>query len=911
MILLLQAHREYYPGIPFMPWHYGTPTIEHFFGLCRSFIPDFTFSQLVDIYKHAELRQHLLATGQFNYRREKDSNNGYSFDPWINGLTESELTNLKLIPAPGDINNAISIGWNEAAAASRLCGISPPQLPLSPSDLPRFLQNDYGDSLRVSQAQGTHVSQPTADPALESDNEHNLEPSGPQNTGIVHIATSNQSASGGIAGIRPSAQLESNSQKHVAEAVFRVAQSSAIDKEIAETEESLLDAQQHAFSSDEALDNTAGRMSLRYLLNTDTMAQSLANKSPPPSTFLPVGYPEVLPTWKHLANFRESCTAATNVNSEWIRNSKPNPKYSSGHFSPNAASHQLTNEINGSETLRAGTATQKSRYQRWTHRGERLATAIGCELSKSLQDLPVPNVESAGISELTPMERGSLVIMNGQDGFYLGEVLGIYCAGATSGRHDSFTDATTAKGLSYLSLKVFVQANKLNLFQHRIEAISLFTHAPASDLVYLLHGVKLTENGDKETYSLPGNDNAWPRSLRGPDETLDIVGVVMLGIVTGGLIVRPDIDDHKQRRFLESFELYPQIWFSLSTDHNPTRKDFTIDVVHRLASRARGSDLMINGVATEHPEIEQTFLSALTFHNASQRRSGRIPRWESIYTGLDLLHVIAGLKYEPVPHRLMGNCPMIHLACKPTNPGGVRWLLNVVLEAVIEASSVRTKVELEESWNKSELSRGDCGSVFEEGSLSYRFGPWHNGTVKKKDAVTQTSGLEHEDWPSNTLISGLQELYAGTVETNRFQETPPHVCRSHMYMPTSEATGHYSPSHETASVDCSMPGGLFLPSGLQANEPRNSPPLSDTETRSNGQSSNPELYLDDHSEHPSRLERDIISEFIPPNKNGVQAAHVDWFDLIMSEEGNELPDLSDWRDVHTGQTPPLWQIDYC
>ncbi|KAG8731677.1 hypothetical protein FRC11_002974, partial [Ceratobasidium sp. 423] len=131
------------------------------------------------------------------------------------------------------------------------------------------------------------------------------------------------------------------------------------------------------------------------------------------------------------------------------------------------------------------------------------------------------------------------------------------------------------------------------------------------------------------------------------DETLDISGVVMLGIVTGGPVVRPDVDDHKQRQFLESFELYPQIWFLLTPDRNPIHNDFAIDFVHRLASRAGGSDLMIRGVAMEHLEIEQAFLSVPIFHNASQRGSGRIPRWEPMYTGFDLLRLIAGLKYEP------------------------------------------------------------------------------------------------------------------------------------------------------------------------------------------------------------------------------------------------------------------------
>lgn len=40
---------------------------------------------------------------------------------------------------------------------------------------------------------------------------------------------------------------------------------------------------------------------------------------------------------------------------------------------------------------------------------------------------------------------------------YLGKVKGIYRYGAVSGRHESFTDAETVDGLSYLTLEVYEQ----------------------------------------------------------------------------------------------------------------------------------------------------------------------------------------------------------------------------------------------------------------------------------------------------------------------------------------------------------------------------------------------------------------------------------------------------------------------
>jgi hypothetical protein len=118
--------------------------------------------------------------------------------------------------------------------------------------------------------------------------------------------------------------------------------------------------------------------------------------------------------------------------------------------------------------------------------------------------------------------------------WYLGEVIGIYRYGSTSGKHESYTEAETLDNLSYLSLRVFkqvnnffvesgcflifvLQAGSLNLFCHEQESdkiggspLHLFTHAPVSEFIYLLSGVKLGVSG-KGTYSLPGDDIGWPR----------------------------------------------------------------------------------------------------------------------------------------------------------------------------------------------------------------------------------------------------------------------------------------------------------------------------------------------------------------------------------------------------------------
>ncbi|KAJ7052712.1 hypothetical protein C8F01DRAFT_1331915 [Mycena amicta] len=140
LILLMLAHLEYYPDVPFMPWHHGTHFLEHFFGIARSFMPDFSFGQLIEMYKHILIRQRILSSGQFSTKREKDSNNGYIFDFVDSGLKPEEIAALKDIPSRADIDRACDTAWIEAAAlASQFGKMQIPTLPLQVSDLhPQF-----------------------------------------------------------------------------------------------------------------------------------------------------------------------------------------------------------------------------------------------------------------------------------------------------------------------------------------------------------------------------------------------------------------------------------------------------------------------------------------------------------------------------------------------------------------------------------------------------------------------------------------------------------------------------------------------------------------------------------------------------------------------------------------------------
>ncbi|KAJ7312625.1 hypothetical protein DFH08DRAFT_1044287 [Mycena albidolilacea] len=139
-ILLILAHLEYYPTVPFTPWQYGSHFLEHFYGITRSFITEFTFGQLIQMKKHITFRQRILSTGKFIPKKEKDSDNGYSFEFPDAGLTVEEIAALKAVPSCAEFNRVCETAWKEAAAlASQFCGMGIPSIPLNSDNIhPRF-----------------------------------------------------------------------------------------------------------------------------------------------------------------------------------------------------------------------------------------------------------------------------------------------------------------------------------------------------------------------------------------------------------------------------------------------------------------------------------------------------------------------------------------------------------------------------------------------------------------------------------------------------------------------------------------------------------------------------------------------------------------------------------------------------
>ena len=110
------AYGKYYRNHPFCPWIMGTGFVEHFFGLSRSLLPDFSYAELLKMVKHIMLRQKLLLSGNFNDKRERKSQSGYILDYDASPLTEEELLKARVTLTTVQINQLVDIGHREADA---------------------------------------------------------------------------------------------------------------------------------------------------------------------------------------------------------------------------------------------------------------------------------------------------------------------------------------------------------------------------------------------------------------------------------------------------------------------------------------------------------------------------------------------------------------------------------------------------------------------------------------------------------------------------------------------------------------------------------------------------------------------------------------------------------------------------
>lgn len=132
LLLLVLAYAKHYPDQPFCPWLMGTEFVEHFFGLARQLLPNFTFAEVLKLIKHLMVRQRILLSGKFGEKRERNSRSGYSFDFDSSPLSPEDLLRSRVTLTTHDINRLIEIGCKDAIQICKTILCMPiPTLPLA------------------------------------------------------------------------------------------------------------------------------------------------------------------------------------------------------------------------------------------------------------------------------------------------------------------------------------------------------------------------------------------------------------------------------------------------------------------------------------------------------------------------------------------------------------------------------------------------------------------------------------------------------------------------------------------------------------------------------------------------------------------------------------------------------------
>ncbi|KAJ7266521.1 hypothetical protein C8J57DRAFT_977001, partial [Mycena rebaudengoi] len=110
-----KIHEGFGGLFPFCPWLLGTEFVEHFFGLARMMLPNFTWAEFIKMVQHVMVRQRILLSGSFKERRDRKARVGYVLDFDASPLTpeDRKLAEVRLTDA--DMNSLVELAFVEAS----------------------------------------------------------------------------------------------------------------------------------------------------------------------------------------------------------------------------------------------------------------------------------------------------------------------------------------------------------------------------------------------------------------------------------------------------------------------------------------------------------------------------------------------------------------------------------------------------------------------------------------------------------------------------------------------------------------------------------------------------------------------------------------------------------------------------
>ncbi|KAJ7601957.1 hypothetical protein DFH06DRAFT_1399828, partial [Mycena polygramma] len=491
LLLLVLVYARHYQGQPFCPWLLGTDFVEHFFGLARMMLPNFTYAEFLKMVQHMAVRQRILLSGRFKEKRERTANVGYVLDFDASPLTAEDRKLAEVNLSDSDMNGLVELAFDEAALiCTQLMHIPAPrptrERPVALTPLGAPMRKEKSATPEAADAESD------SDPDDEEldDEEVPDPPAGDGKSRAITLAAHDTARYSALCEDYDNALEEVESDPVVfgppapadhsvtsggaeegAEAVIEplIPKSEIIDGHGKLSIALMVQARLHWQAGTTTRSQKTLQIDSKYALSRISRGTGLN------------GDDDTEPERMTQQEASQRVRIAQDSNSE-LQDSKP----------------------------------RKDREQRW-----KTAAATIQKLSVLLIFCiasVLPKISAKNVHALNPLSVGTFCFMWNGARFYIGEILDVYKKGASS-RYGSIEDSQTASGLSYLSLRVYLAlgtggitdataevedddrpADKIvaPLFSCHDRSAQIYTHARTEHLIFHLGQDIFQDNGDGE-----------------------------------------------------------------------------------------------------------------------------------------------------------------------------------------------------------------------------------------------------------------------------------------------------------------------------------------------------------------------------------------------------------------------------
>ncbi|KAJ3727641.1 hypothetical protein C8R42DRAFT_620753 [Lentinula raphanica] len=434
LILLVIAYSEYYPDVPFSIRNISTEFIEHFFGVGRELLPDFTYAEFLKIVQHIMVRQRIVESGSVaSGKHLKDSASGYIFD----AVTDLRAPSHEPIPpisiTRAKIDELVHTAYLEAAHLCRDILAIPASKTPSFSKQPLLHLKAHAFECTSSGDDG----QSNEDSDSEDDDDYPA--IGDDADEVEHCLVV--------------AENDDDSDDSVRDQINRTMGLSAKDT----ARYSALCDDLNTFISHNGLSNTDIDLP-RSTTVVPGIVQPLIDHT------VTINFSKLIDAKTSKISIaacleaRQVSQSATSTKSE--RSVKLSDKFALKQVLENVKDPneiQKMTQQEGSHRVRIAQDqnVELQRQQKIKKRQDRWLETV-TTINKSLESVDaLPNLGIKNVTVLYPLVPHTFVLMKTSMRMYIGQVLDIYKKGQSS-RYGSVNKATEISGLSFLSLRVFL-----------------------------------------------------------------------------------------------------------------------------------------------------------------------------------------------------------------------------------------------------------------------------------------------------------------------------------------------------------------------------------------------------------------------------------------------------------------------